>query len=338
MRLKIFAFVISLSFFSNKLLHTSTQSAVTMEKWHGQLGDRLILYIKAKYIAEKLGLPLIVKNFPEARLFAMQHLDRSHTSFPRTTKPVNLRQWDANTEQQLKKQIESGHRALYSVNYKIPTSPKPIQSHLGLLKGHSAFLKELQPNHPLIKTLKRTISPAQNLKLPTLEPDVIHTALHIRYNGKAKSHPEKFLPIDFYIKALQKLITLVPDQPMKVHLFTDHKNPKTLCSQLRNACKGNENITVVTSKEPAQNTILHDMFAIAQCDCLIRSMSSFSVVAQLIGNHHIVLSAKNPRWRHGRVTFDSIQVWHNPTHCKKDERFIPSGLKYVSRRCDFLVE
>jgi hypothetical protein len=55
----------------------------------------------------------------------------------------------------------------------------------------------------------------------------------------------------------------------------------------------------------SSNPTLRDFFSMAQFDCLIRSESHYSIAAQLIGNHKLVIS---PSRFHSEINHDETQA------------------------------
>jgi len=65
----------------------------------------------------------------------------------------------------------------------------------------------------------------------------------------------------------------------------------------------NPNITFDSrqSSDQSPTTILEDFFSMSKFDCLIRPRSAFSICAQLIGDHKIVLFPKNYKWQNNKL-------------------------------------
>ncbi|MFA5075490.1 MAG: hypothetical protein WC436_05315 [Candidatus Babeliales bacterium] len=105
--------------------------------------------------------------------------------------------------------------------------------------------------------------------------------------------PEKFPPEQYYIEQIQKLSSIFNHQPIYVHIFTDDKNPKILKKQIKKAV----NLSNIEFNYNKHNTnILQDYFAMTQFDCLIRSTSGFAYLAQMLGNHQVIMYPINLTW------------------------------------------
>lgn len=103
--------------------------------------------------------------------------------------------------------------------------------------------------------------------------------------------PVKFPPDQYYIEQLKQLAKMLPNKNLLVYLFTDDPNPESIMQRYSKALSDYPRI--IFSYRQADNrhnkNVIEDLFAIAQCDCLISASSSFSFVAQLLGNHSIII-------------------------------------------------
>lgn len=102
----------------------------------------------------------------------------------------------------------------------------------------------------------------------------------------------KFLPDEYYIAQIKHLADTMSDKKLYVFLFTDNPNPPLLVTQFTRAV-GRINVTIhsnCSKKTIHLDSILNDFFSLIKYDCLIRSESNFSLMAELLGNHKMVLS------------------------------------------------
>ncbi len=103
--------------------------------------------------------------------------------------------------------------------------------------------------------------------------------------------PIKFPPDQYYIDQLKELSSMLPGKNLLVYLFTDDPNPEAIMERYSNQLKDHPRIIFSYRQKGNHHTknILQDLFAIAQCDCLISASSSFATAAQLLGNHQILM-------------------------------------------------
>ena len=105
--------------------------------------------------------------------------------------------------------------------------------------------------------------------------------------------PEKFPPEQYYVEQIKKLSNLFNNKPIYIHIFTDDKNPNKLKKQIKKSV----NLPNVEFTYNKQNkNILQDYSAMTQFDCLIRSMSGFAYLSQLLGNHKIIIYPIHLTW------------------------------------------
>jgi hypothetical protein len=103
--------------------------------------------------------------------------------------------------------------------------------------------------------------------------------------------PIKFPCDQYYIDHLRYLSNFLKDRQLLVYLFTDDPNPETIMQRYSQALADCSRIIFSYRQKDNHHTknVLHDLFAIIQCDCLISASSSFAHVAQLLGNHSILI-------------------------------------------------
>lgn len=103
--------------------------------------------------------------------------------------------------------------------------------------------------------------------------------------------PIKFPPDQYYIDQIKTVADMLPERNLLVYLFTDDPNPQDIVTRYSTALQ--EYPRIIFSYRQAGNhhtkNVLQDLFSIAQCDCLISASSSFATVAQLLGNHSILI-------------------------------------------------
>jgi len=225
-------------------------SAVTYTFSGGRLGDNLLSYFHAKWIAYKHGLPFLYRPFPNAELFALHNRDQ---------------------------QLEIETSSLYVVPYFPETTAKER-------------LFDVDWSDPVFrKEMAECLTPMEEVSLHPLPKDRKTVGVHVRRGG-GFDHPEiyyeyplKFPPDSYYIEQIERVAALFPDEPLYVFILTDDPNPESIGDKFQKALQ-NPNIEFAWRKGengPDQN-ILEDFFLIPQFDVLILCDSNFSLVASKI--------------------------------------------------------
>lgn len=103
--------------------------------------------------------------------------------------------------------------------------------------------------------------------------------------------PIKFPPDQYYIDQLKYLSDFLKERQLLVYLFTDDPNPCEIVQRYTAALKDYPRIIFSYREAGNHHTknVIQDLFALIQCDCLISASSSFAHVAQLLGNHSIII-------------------------------------------------
>jgi len=124
--------------------------------------------------------------------------------------------------------------------------------------------------------------------------------------------PLKHPPDQFYLDQIKGLSEILGDVFLYVYIFTDDRNPLNIVERFRKVIN-NPNITFAC-RETENNyysNVLDDLFAMSTFDCLIRPYSSLSQIAELIGNHKIVLSPHHGVWHEDKLIIDEVLITIN---------------------------
>lgn len=247
--------------------------AVTTEKWTGQLGDQLWLYMRGKWIAHQLNLPFVYRPFKYSDQLAL------HTKEPRlgSVEFGSLQSVKIPEKATATCLPTNGSPKLYTVDY-CATGYAYKQS-----ETFEAEMREL-------------ICPRNPIKKIALPPNAVSIAVHIRKGVPTDtsfmiaSLPTKFPPNEFYITALKSVIELLgTETPIYIRIFTDHERPDLIAAMLKKQI--NHPYATFSWRDPEttyDNLILEDFFSFLDFDCLIRPWSNFSRVPEVLGNHAIV--------------------------------------------------
>lgn len=280
------------------------KNAITYELTGGRFGDTLLNYIKCKYFAAKYDLLFFYRPF----LFSDQlrmHVDEKYLS------SLDLTQFKEINSIHLYKQPEKTDSILYVSNFYTETPDN--------------FIEYIIQDKALYAEIKRMINPREKLSF-SLPSDKTSIAVHVRKGGGFDRpllsgsssndapdpvkyidccHPLKFPPDSFYISQIRFISEQLENKPLYVYIFTDDKNPQNIAETYRQAVN-KENIVFdyCRKNEPFDNHLIHDLFFMKKFDCLIRPESAFSIIAQVIGNHKIVISPSTYHWEGSTLIID----------------------------------
>lgn len=309
------------------MAHTlkGSESAVTYRfEGAGRFGDCVMIYCKAKYCSFASNLPLLYKPFPHSELLMLDKeelrynpaLDRKFVHKPLISSADEIDPTQENT--------------LFITDLftmfagKQPTNPNDlvIPAPYWMNFWPDEIYAKMQENSnykEVIRTMLSPINPAPQLQVPV---GTISVAIHVRKGGGIdsplrspqlynKNYPQlyqpqctgnasdvkfplRFPPEQFYIDQLNFLAALLNQQQLSVFLFTDDCNPRLLFNRLQEQCDA-PNIHFIAIYRSAN--FIDDLNLMAQADCLIRPCSHFSGVAQLMGNHKIIIRPEQSVWR-----------------------------------------
>lgn len=248
-------------------------SALTYTFSGGRFGDNLMVYLHAKYLANKYNFKLLYKPFEYSdQLKFHNHEMNYHSQNINKFKHVTLatKDWKV-LEQQPSTPTLYTFEAGWGADYNDPSFKA------------------------LIADTVKPIKEVPRIKLPT---DRVSIALHVRNGGGFDSQmmknlmPTKFPPESFYIDAIRQISEYYKNQPLHAHIFTDDPNPTALAKKLKDQTQGID-ITFDHAKEVSHTTnIIEDWYNISLCDVLVRPDSSYSWSAEIIGNPHVTVQPK----------------------------------------------
>ncbi|OGN65177.1 MAG: hypothetical protein A3E80_01305 [Chlamydiae bacterium RIFCSPHIGHO2_12_FULL_49_9] len=285
-------------------------SAVSYTLSGGRFGDNLLAYAHGKWISYILDVPLIYTPFPYSHLLALD----------RTLPP------QASIERVLTLQSEGDFLNLWNIDSErgpiridIPFYPETSQD----FDTPNCFPVWTQVNWDDPKfsaQLQREIAPLIPIPKFDLPADCMTVAVHVRTGEGEESSwarftalwPMKGPPPAYYINALHLLAKNIP-KPLYVYLFTDYSNPAAILALFAASCKG---LDIEFDCRKLGNTpnrnVLEDFFSMAQFDCLIRSDSSYSLMASKLFPYQIVASPYHfKRGTQNQVLIDKILLQMN---------------------------
>ena len=104
--------------------------------------------------------------------------------------------------------------------------------------------------------------------------------------------PFKFVPQQFYIDQVKRLSAILLDRKIHIYLFIDKDKEfvEGILAKWREALTDYKNITIECNVEKKwDERVIDDLYCMSKCDCLIRGCSHFAGIAQLAGDHKIIM-------------------------------------------------
>jgi hypothetical protein len=266
----------------------------------GRFGEHLTVYCKARWLSYKYGIPLLYTPFEYSDELVLSTTDELHDG----TKPARFISVAAvNDERKVRIKPDSG--LLYLVSW-----DTQLDGYRSLLDITDAtFIAELRELIALTDTKKRVVK-------RSTAPDTVIIGLHVRKGGGFDSddlmrrQPLRFPADSYYLEQVQRIVRIFPQKKRyEIRLFTDDPHPELLVKKYTRALK---NPAITFSYRAAGNRhnqhVTDDFFALLECDCLVRSASCFSEMAQLIGEHTVACYPLHCQWRSRGYAVDTVAV------------------------------
>lgn len=301
---------------------------ITFKPWHGRLGDQLWNICKSLLLADKYSLPFIFKPFSNADKFPSQQ----HSAIQEESKKKIIKVF---YEDDIKKNLHK-ENILFLTNFY--TRPNELLYNYCL--DHKQFHNKLRslftpntttnrinlPNDKITvalhvrkgsKTDPQQSSLQEYVTTDTMtnyvvdQQELFVASSEHKTNSSAvdKRYPLKFPPHQYYIDAIKKLSELLHHKPLYVHLFTDHHNPEMLVKKIKQLVDlPNIEWQARSNKTKQEITVFDDFYNMIQCNCLIRSDSSFSKVIQLLGNYQTIIYPINGTWYDKKLIIDQVGI------------------------------
>lgn len=248
-------------------------SVVTYELNGGRFGDNLSSYCRAIWISYRYNIPLLYKLFKYSDQLALDNYGV----------PMNKK-----IASQFKRKLIIPKHNRYDI---VRTS--------GLLYvvGWKSKVSMDWRNKDFMALLKKCVtlsSLSSEIKVPH---NHVSVAVHVRTGGdyipdkKIRSkQPKRFAPHQFYIDQIKRIRSIFEGKDLYVHVFTDDSNPEALVKNFKKSIE-DEHIKY-GCRQRGNNFhahVLEDFFAMAKFDCLIRPESLYSIYAERLGNHEVVI-------------------------------------------------
>ncbi len=282
-------FALGTLFFAS--LPLNADIGVTYPSPHGRFGDQLSYYLHAKWISYRDDIPLLFKPFLFSDAFVLHDIE-----IP----------WSQEKEESFDQVIcyegtgkLSQDSTLYLISYfseyEEDRKFKPEWITFPVDWKDEGF-KDL---------LRKLFAPRH--EYPSLIPENfegITVALHVRRGGgydpivAYQFWPLRFPSDSYYIESLQRLCDLFPDTPIYAHVFTDDADPPSLVKLYAEQLSGYP-ITFGCRREGNRHDAhqMKDFFGMMEFDCLIRSVSNFTLLHSVIRDYLVVITPKHYVWR-----------------------------------------
>lgn len=293
------------------------KSGITFSASGGRLGDNLVAYLHAKYIAYTYNLEFLLvphAYFNELELYTNERNFSEashHYSVHKSVSPHQPVIIDPNS----------------NILYVIPYFPDWEYGQNG-----NQFMLSFDWNDAgFLKEIRRQIKPKVMLDLPKLDNSKINIAVHMRRGGGVDqplisrlyrqpadiSYPLKFPPIRYYIEQLNKICASCTNIPVYVYIFTDEQDPTSLMNELKSHIKYDDIIFECRARGNAHDlNFIYDMFAMTKFDILIRPDSNFSVVVDKLHDFLCVIHPYDFRWDHQKLFITQQKLRINSAHNK----------------------
>ncbi len=273
----------------------------------GRFGDNLLAFAHALYFAIKNKLTLYYVPFTYSEQLLLDD------SIPKFTSEIEKRFKDS--------EIFSSRDITVKESVKSTLFTIPYFPEANIWDQQIPFFVDWDDNE-FKNSLTNLIKPKFDLWLIEPPEDKISIALHVRKGGSWSDESELSqdveklclgnliykIPLDnYYINQIKIIAELFKDKPLYIFLFTDDQNPQVLIDKYKELvdipgiefdCRKEENDHCFN--------VLEDFFSMMNFDVLIRPESNFSIMAEKLGNHSIVISPgrflRNSRIQAGLIT------------------------------------
>lgn len=290
-----------------------TQSAVLMSHEGGRLGDKLLCYAHAKWVAHRYHLPLIIRSFPYVENFGLSRLwpmTSPQFSYQREIHPKSHREILQNL---------SKPSTLFVIDYFAETD---FEARMAPNTG--AYFYTGWRDRGFLKSLREDLTPLVPLEAPLLDSSDVHVAVHLRLGGSFDD--PKFLQTkrelalksprhQFYVQQIKRVAAMFEGKSIQVHLFTDDEHPERLAELYTKMLNNSAlHFTYRNTKNAHNLHVLDDFFAMSAFDCLIHPQSYFSILAAQLGDFAVRLTPVHATWKGTYWDMDQFECCLDGNH------------------------
>ncbi len=280
-------------------------AVITNRRCMGRLGDNLVSYCHAKWLARKYGFPFIYSYFPQAEAFKLSELDPSSKSFSSASSRKISK----------KKQIFEAQSSTVMI---IPYFPEnrleyeKIPDH----RDRPYFFVDWEDTE-FRKEIIECLSPKKDDETAKPPEGYLSIAVHVRKGGtfdntrEIRCRPLKFPPDAYYIEQIERIARIYKDRPIYVYIFTDDLKPEEITKSFAAAVNNPRIVFAHGPYDPSKKGLFYDFYSLKNFDCLIRSTSSFSFIGALLGNYKIAIAPTHYVTKDNEVLIDKIEMTFN---------------------------
>lgn len=320
----------------------------------GRFGDHIVAYCKAKYFSLKYNLPLLYKPFHLSDKLTLHYKEiicsPAHIALFKRHVPVTCESDIINNLQPGTLFIANMYTSL-EMNQPLQETSDSSSVPYCTFFWIDEIYKKMIEEPEFGRMVRQMLQPIAELPKPEIPAGLISVALHVRRGGgfdgplgtaqyvdqismtpeinsvtTDKKFPLKFPPEQFFVDQLIKLSELLDDRPLYVQLFTDDLHAPELLDRLKTRCH-KSNITWAYNPTVWKNSTLEEIYAMTHFDCLIRSCSHFGGIAQLLGNHKIVIWPTEYEWKSNYLDIRKTSVMVNNKSNRVIEEFNCAAIK-----------
>ena len=296
------------------------EAVVTYRSECGRFGDNLLMYLHTKWISYKYDVP-IQCNYDECEFFSELVLYKRESNYYKTSHP---------TTHLVLSRIHPEPKQHEQITYIVPYFPE-VKWELAAATAWDHLFDVDWQDPQFRKLALEMIAPTRKLSLALPPPGTISIAIHVREGGRHDPEsirfvvPLKIPPLQYYVDSLERVVRLLPKQPLYCYVFTDAVYPKAceIVKMLKQALPSDVAIEFHYHRDDNHDRInvLEDFFSLFHYDILIRSTSNFSMVPNFLHDYAIVTSPEaftiHETLEGRRVTIDEIDLQINQELYKK---------------------
>lgn len=273
----------------------SMQGAVVQVKSGGRFGDNILSVAHALYFAQKNNLELLYDPFPYSNRLALSASLKPY--FPMMDGQFQKIIIYPGGPAMANEYVYGGKNTLFKIPY-FPDAPIEFRVY-NTWQPFPVDWDDPEFKSALIKLL----SPKYKMNLTVPPTGRISVAVHVRKGGSYEKYSAaqykkydglltyKMPDEQYYINQIWNVSEYLGHPPMYAFLFTDDEDPVTMMH--RYAAKTNlPNIEFDCRKTGNRHdaNVLEDFYSLMEFECLIRSDSNFSIMAEKLGDFSIVIS------------------------------------------------
>jgi hypothetical protein len=308
----------------NTLSFTNAPRAAVTYKLNngGRLGNQFLCYMHAKWVAYHFDIPLLYVPFSYSDQLVMHDIEQHFVQREvgrRFNRVVTLQRGGILT-------IDRDSPTLYVIPY-FPECVFEVES----FNSSACYFKVPWDDAGFKEELQKCIRPKRQLSLLQKLSDGIAVGVHVRKSCNGidgnlshdfpqglntpnmvfmdASFPFSFVPDGYYLEQITRLTYLFPRQKLYVYIISDDSNVDKIIQKYRQIITSPQVEFICRAAGNGHDSnVLEDFFFLAQCDCLIRSESTFAATASKLGDYLVHTFPKHHRWDNGHLVMDEVEM------------------------------